>query len=76
MLFQDPPLPGAYVIELEMIEDERGFFARSWCLSEFAAICQPTRAAGHLLDFVETTVFAIDRPPVVIPGRMLLTHTA
>lgn len=37
MLFQETPLPGAYVIELEKIEDERGFFARSWCLNEFAA---------------------------------------
>jgi dTDP-4-dehydrorhamnose 3,5-epimerase len=25
------PLPGAYVIELEPIADERGFFARTWC---------------------------------------------
>ena len=37
MLFQETPLPGAYVIELEKVEDERGFFARSWCLNEFAA---------------------------------------
>jgi dTDP-4-dehydrorhamnose 3,5-epimerase len=37
MLFQETPLPGAYVIVLEKIEDERGFFARSWCQNEFAA---------------------------------------
>jgi dTDP-4-dehydrorhamnose 3,5-epimerase len=29
------PLPGAYVIELEPIVDERGFFARTWCTQEF-----------------------------------------
>jgi dTDP-4-dehydrorhamnose 3,5-epimerase len=29
-------LPGAFVVELELIEDERGFFARSWCQDEFA----------------------------------------
>jgi dTDP-4-dehydrorhamnose 3,5-epimerase len=29
-------LPGAYVIEPERIEDERGFFARSFCVDEFA----------------------------------------
>ncbi len=28
------PLPGAYVIDLEKLEDERGFFARSWCQRE------------------------------------------
>jgi len=29
-------LKGAYVIEVDRIEDERGFFARSWCQKEFA----------------------------------------
>jgi dTDP-4-dehydrorhamnose 3,5-epimerase len=29
------PIPGAYVIELEPIVDERGFFARTWCKQEF-----------------------------------------
>lgn len=29
------PLPGAYLIELEPVVDERGFFARSWCSEEF-----------------------------------------
>ncbi|MCD6393304.1 MAG: dTDP-4-dehydrorhamnose 3,5-epimerase [Planctomycetes bacterium] len=29
-------MKGAYIIELERIEDERGFFARSWCVREFA----------------------------------------
>ena len=35
MKFAPPPLGGAYVIELERIEDERGFFARSFCQEEF-----------------------------------------
>ncbi|MDZ5724897.1 dTDP-4-dehydrorhamnose 3,5-epimerase [Acetobacterium sp. K1/6] len=35
MVFNEMPLKGAYVIELEKIEDERGFFARSWCMEEF-----------------------------------------
>jgi dTDP-4-dehydrorhamnose 3,5-epimerase len=30
-------LPGAKVVELETIEDERGFFARSYCAREFEA---------------------------------------
>ena len=35
MRFAPTPLGGAYVIELERIEDERGFFARSFCQEEF-----------------------------------------
>lgn len=37
MIFLEAPLRGAYVIEVEKHEDERGFFARSWCAREFAA---------------------------------------
>jgi dTDP-4-dehydrorhamnose 3,5-epimerase len=29
------PLSGAYVIELDRVPDERGFFARTWCAEEF-----------------------------------------
>jgi dTDP-4-dehydrorhamnose 3,5-epimerase len=35
--FQESPLAGAYTIELDRLEDERGFFARSYCAEEFAA---------------------------------------
>jgi dTDP-4-dehydrorhamnose 3,5-epimerase len=35
MKFTNVPLPGAYLIELEPLIDERGFFARSWCSEEF-----------------------------------------
>jgi len=37
MIFEETPLPGAFVIRLERREDDRGFFARSWCQHEFAA---------------------------------------
>ena len=37
MIFVETPLQGAYVIEIEKHEDERGFFARSWCAREFDA---------------------------------------
>lgn len=36
MIFQETKIPGAYLIELELHEDERGFFARSFCQREFA----------------------------------------
>ncbi|MEE3719732.1 dTDP-4-dehydrorhamnose 3,5-epimerase [Tumidithrix elongata RA019] len=35
MKFTETKLNGAYVIDIEPIEDERGFFARSWCQHEF-----------------------------------------
>ncbi len=38
MKFVKAPLAGAYEIEPEPIEDERGLFARSFCLKEFAGI--------------------------------------
>ena len=36
MIFHQTTLPGAYLIDLERIEDERGFNARTWCEQEFA----------------------------------------
>lgn len=33
----ETPLPGAHIIELEPASDERGFFARAFCVEEFAA---------------------------------------
>ena len=35
MIFRETPLKGAFIIEPERIEDERGFFARSFCHREF-----------------------------------------
>lgn len=37
MRFTPTPLPGAWVIELEQLSDERGWFARSFDVEEFAA---------------------------------------
>ncbi len=37
MRFQETRLPGVIIVSLERIEDERGFFARSFCQEEFAA---------------------------------------
>lgn len=37
MKFVATPLAGAYLIELARIEDDRGFFARSFCRDEFRA---------------------------------------
>jgi dTDP-4-dehydrorhamnose 3,5-epimerase len=37
MRFHGTRLDGAFIIELDLIEDERGFFARRWCEREFSA---------------------------------------
>lgn len=36
MEFTETPLQGAYVIDIEPYEDSRGFFARTFCVEEFA----------------------------------------
>ncbi len=35
MLFAETSIKGVYIIDLVRHEDERGFFARSWCQREF-----------------------------------------
>jgi dTDP-4-dehydrorhamnose 3,5-epimerase len=37
VIFRETSVAGVFVIEIERMEDERGFFARTWCASEFAA---------------------------------------
>ena len=37
MIFRETSLGGAYLIEPERISDDRGFFARTWCIDEFDA---------------------------------------
>jgi dTDP-4-dehydrorhamnose 3,5-epimerase len=36
MEFTETYLKGAYVVKLKRIEDSRGYFARAWCVDEFA----------------------------------------
>jgi len=37
MIFNETPIPGAFLIDLEKRGDDRGFFARAFCEKEFAA---------------------------------------
>ncbi len=37
MIFTETKLKGAFLIKPELHEDERGFFARTWCAREFEA---------------------------------------
>ena len=36
MIFNETKLPGAFIIEATRLEDERGFFGRTFCRNEFA----------------------------------------
>lgn len=36
MIFIKTKLEGAFLVDLEQMEDERGFFARTWCRREFS----------------------------------------
>jgi len=46
MIFTETPLPGAYVIDLNKLDDERGWFARAFCKEAF-------EAHGLCTDFVQ-----------------------
>jgi dTDP-4-dehydrorhamnose 3,5-epimerase len=37
MIFTETPLPGAFIVDMAPLADERGFFARTYCTEEFAA---------------------------------------
>jgi len=53
MIFTETPLRGAFIIDLERREDERGFFARAFCQREFEQhglkpiIAQANLASNH-----------------------------
>jgi dTDP-4-dehydrorhamnose 3,5-epimerase len=51
MLFQPTKLQDAYLIAVEPVEDERGFFARLWCRQEFAAHGLDTKLVQCNLSF-------------------------
>jgi dTDP-4-dehydrorhamnose 3,5-epimerase len=51
VIFRETELAGAYVIDLERREDERGFFARAWCADEFAQHGLSTKLVQANLSF-------------------------
>jgi dTDP-4-dehydrorhamnose 3,5-epimerase len=51
MIFTATDLAGAWLIDLERREDERGFFARVWCRQELAAQGLDTGIAQESLSF-------------------------
>ncbi len=51
MLFTETKLAGAFIIEPERLEDERGFFARTWCQREFEGHGLKARLAQCSISF-------------------------
>jgi len=51
MIFTETPLKGAFVIDLERRQDERGFFARAWCQNEFGEHGLNTRISQANLSY-------------------------
>ena len=51
MIFIETPLRGAFVIEIEPLHDDRGFFARTWCQREFEAHGLETRLVQCSVSF-------------------------
>jgi len=54
MIFAATQLDDAWLINLELREDERGFFARSWCRQELAAQGLDTEIAQESLPLIGT----------------------
>jgi dTDP-4-dehydrorhamnose 3,5-epimerase len=54
MIFTKTEITGAWLIDVEPLIDERGFFARSWCQKEFAA-------HGAVSAFVQANIAATRR---------------
>ena len=51
MRFIETDLPGAYIVELEQRTDDRGFFARTFCVREFSELGLTTRVSQCNLSF-------------------------
>lgn len=51
MIFTETKLPGAYIIDVKKVEDERGFFARSYCQREFEALGLNTNAVQSNISY-------------------------
>jgi dTDP-4-dehydrorhamnose 3,5-epimerase len=54
LIFQPLPLDGAFVISMEPHQDERGFFARSFCVEEFGRRGLETSYVQNSVSFNKT----------------------
>jgi dTDP-4-dehydrorhamnose 3,5-epimerase len=54
MLFTETKLAGAWIVEPEPIGDERGFFARTFCIREFAVRGLEATFVQHSISYSKT----------------------
>jgi len=54
MRFEETVLKGAWLVAPEPVHDERGFFARSFCVQEFGARGLETKFVQHSMSFSRT----------------------
>lgn len=66
MIVSETPLAGAYLIEPERLQDERGFFARSFCRDEF-------RRLGLVEEFVQNNI-SFNRKKATLRGLHFQVH--
>ena len=71
MIFHETKLHGAYIVDINRIEDERGFFGRSWCKQEFeehelrVAEIESLIKNGELWDGMSIAAFTLYRLKVL-----------
>lgn len=53
MRFRETEVSGAYVVELDLLSDDRGYFARTFCTEEFAAAGLDVRVVQRSISFNE-----------------------
>lgn len=53
MIFTETKLSGVYIIEIEKLKDERGFFARTWDIDEFKERGLNTKMVQNSVSFNE-----------------------
>jgi dTDP-4-dehydrorhamnose 3,5-epimerase len=51
VIFAETPISGAYLVDIERVEDERGFFARTWCQREFESHVRNARLVQCNISF-------------------------
>jgi dTDP-4-dehydrorhamnose 3,5-epimerase len=58
MKYIETPIPGLLLIEIEPVQDSRGFFARTWCEREFAGrgLCPGLSQGGIAFNLLRGTV--------------------
>jgi dTDP-4-dehydrorhamnose 3,5-epimerase len=80
MIFEETDLPGAFILDMERREDDRGFFARAFCQNEFTdhglkpVIAQANVAYNHRRGTLRGMHFQI--PPAAETKLVRCTHGA